>query len=163
MDLKKSMNGFCYKSLQIISVPVNFDWITWLYWKNIEILSDSFNGLKVSSHCFPMLFWTRLLFYCANCTEFTSWNYLAKSCKISHIPCLALWFTQSFAGEGSSFLTFSKGDLIILDDTNTGETVLNSGWCVGTCERTEERGDFPAEAVYVLPCLTKPPTDILVS
>jgi len=64
-------------------------------------------------------------------------------------------------GEGSSFLTFSKGDLIILDDTNTGETVLNSGWCVGTCERTEERGDFPAEAVYVLPCLTKPPTDIL--
>lgn len=65
------------------------------------------------------------------------------------------------AGEGSSFLTFSKGDLIILDDSNTGETVQNSGWCVGTCERTEQRGDFPAEAVYVLPCLTKPPTDIL--
>ena len=59
------------------------------------------------------------------------------------------------AGEGSSFLTFSKGDLIILDDSNTGETVQNSGWCVGTCERTEQRGDFPAEAVYVLPCLTK--------
>ena len=75
---------------------------------------------------------------------------------------LFLWLTSHFAGEGSSFLTFTKGDLIILDDTNTGETVLNSGWCVGTCERTEERGDFPAEAVYVLPCLTKPPTDILV-
>ena len=28
-------------------------------------------------------------------------------------------------------------------------------------QRTEERGDFPAEAVYVLPCLTKPPSDIL--
>ena len=37
----------------------------------------------------------------------------------------------------------------------------NSGWCVGTCERTDQRGDFPAEAVYVLPCLTKPPSDIL--
>ena len=67
----------------------------------------------------------------------------------------------SIPGEGSSFLTFSKGDLIVLDDSNTGETVQNSGWCVGTCERTDQRGDFPAEAVYVLPCLTKPPNDIL--
>lgn len=31
----------------------------------------------------------------------------------------------------------------------------------GRCERTEERGDFPAETVYVLPTLTKPPQDIL--
>ena len=65
-------------------------------------------------------------------------------------------------GEGSSFLDFSRGDLILLDEENTGETVLNSGWCAGTNERTEERGDFPAEAVYVLPCLNKPPDDILV-
>jgi len=65
------------------------------------------------------------------------------------------------AGEGSSFLDFSRGDLILLDEENTGETVLNSGWCAGTNERTEERGDFPAEAVYVLPCLNKPPDDIL--
>jgi myosin-7 len=65
-------------------------------------------------------------------------------------------------GEGSSFLTFQKGDLIILEDESTGETVLNSGWCVGTCERTGEKGDFPAETVYVLPSLTKPPNDILV-
>lgn len=65
-------------------------------------------------------------------------------------------------GEGSSFLTFQKGDLIILEEESTGETVLNSGWCVGTCERTGEKGDFPAETVYVLPSLTKPPNDILV-
>uniref|UniRef100_A0A348G641 Myosin VIIa n=1 Tax=Odontomachus monticola TaxID=613454 RepID=A0A348G641_ODOMO len=64
-------------------------------------------------------------------------------------------------GEGSSFLTFQKGDLIVLEDESTGETVLNSGWCVGTCERTGEKGDFPAETVYVLPSLTKPPNDIL--
>lgn len=38
---------------------------------------------------------------------------------------------------------------------------MNSGWCVGRCERTGERGDFPAETVYVLPCLNKPPSDIL--
>ncbi|KOC63304.1 Unconventional myosin-VIIb, partial [Habropoda laboriosa] len=64
-------------------------------------------------------------------------------------------------GEGSSFLSFQKGDLIILEDESTGETVLNSGWCIGTCERTTEKGDFPAETVYVLPSLTKPPNDIL--
>ena len=65
-------------------------------------------------------------------------------------------------GEGSSFLSFRKGDLIILEDESTGETVINSGWCVGVCERTGEKGDFPAETVYVLPSLTKPPDDILV-
>nr|CAD7413761.1 unnamed protein product [Timema poppensis] len=64
-------------------------------------------------------------------------------------------------GEGSSFLTFQKGDLIVLEDDSTGETVMNSGWCVGRCERTGERGDFPAETVYVLPACSKPPTDIL--
>ncbi|XP_063617372.1 myosin-VIIa isoform X3 [Cydia splendana] len=64
-------------------------------------------------------------------------------------------------GEGSSFLTFQKGDLIILEEDSTGESVLNNGWCIGRCERTVERGDFPAETVYVLPALTKPPPDIL--
>lgn len=64
-------------------------------------------------------------------------------------------------GEGSSFLTFQKGDLIVLDDDSTGETVMNSGWCVGRCERTGQKGDFPAEAVYVLPALSQPPPDIL--
>lgn len=64
-------------------------------------------------------------------------------------------------GEGSSFLTFQKGDLIVLEEDSTGETVLNSGWCVGRCERTQEKGDFPAETVYVLPCMSKPPADVL--
>ncbi|KAJ9583263.1 hypothetical protein L9F63_022396, partial [Diploptera punctata] len=64
-------------------------------------------------------------------------------------------------GEGSSFLTFMKGDLIVLEDDSTGETVMNSGWCVGRCERTGEKGDFPAETVYVLPACSKPPQDIL--
>ena len=54
-----------------------------------------------------------------------------------------------------------KGDLITLEDSKTGETVQNSGLCVGICKQTERRGDFPPEACYVLPCLTKPPSDIL--
>ncbi|KAJ0182072.1 hypothetical protein K1T71_002794 [Dendrolimus kikuchii] len=64
-------------------------------------------------------------------------------------------------GEGSSFLNFTKGDLIILEEESTGEAVLNNGWCIGRCERTMEKGDFPSETVYVLPALTKPPPDIL--
>lgn len=74
--------------------------------------------------------------------------------------CLIPYYT--FSGEGSSFLTFQKGDLIVLDDDSTGETVMNSGWCIGRCERTGQKGDFPAEAVYVLPALSQPPHDILV-
>ncbi|XP_075149189.1 unconventional myosin-VIIa ck [Haematobia irritans] len=63
--------------------------------------------------------------------------------------------------DGSSFLSFYKGDLIILEDESCGENVLNNGWCIGRCDRSQERGDFPAETVYVLPTLTKPPQDIL--
>lgn len=65
-------------------------------------------------------------------------------------------------GEGSSFLSFKKGDLINLEN-DTGETVLNSGWCTGLCERTGLVGDFPAECVYVLPATTKPGHETLVS
>ena len=66
-----------------------------------------------------------------------------------------------FLGEGS-FLSFQKGDLIVLVQQN-GETVMNSGWCVGECMRSQRKGDFPAECVYVLPTITKPPPEILVS
>nr|ASM47588.1 myosin VIIa [Leptochiton asellus] len=63
-------------------------------------------------------------------------------------------------GEASSFLSFIKGDLITLDQ-QTGENVMTSGWCYGRCVRTEKSGDFPAECVYVLPTITKPPPEIL--
>ncbi|XP_074658425.1 myosin-VIIa-like [Tubulanus polymorphus] len=64
------------------------------------------------------------------------------------------------SGQGSTFLSFQKGDLILLDQEN-GDSVLNSGWCYGECTRTKQRGDFPAECVYVLPTITKPPPEIL--
>ena len=84
--------------------------------------------------------------------------------RLCHMIFLKEDFFLFFSGEGSStFLNFVKGDLILLDEDTSGEAVLTSGWCTGTCERNEERGDFPAEAVYVLPCLSRPPDDILVS
>ncbi|XP_070213118.1 myosin-VIIa-like [Littorina saxatilis] len=62
--------------------------------------------------------------------------------------------------DGPNFLTFQKGDLIVLDQ-QSGENVMNSGWCLGQNVRTNNKGDFPAECVYVLPTITKPPTDIV--
>ena len=65
-----------------------------------------------------------------------------------------------FVGE-RNFLTLQKGDLIVLEN-ETGESVLNSSWCKGTCERTGKTGDFPTETVYVIPTLDKPTSEIMV-
>nr|XP_055035740.1 unconventional myosin-VIIa isoform X1 [Misgurnus anguillicaudatus] len=63
-------------------------------------------------------------------------------------------------GQDSTFLSFSKGDLIILDD-HTGEQVMTSGWAHGVNDRTKKTGDFPADCVYVLPTITRPKYDIV--
>lgn len=54
-----------------------------------------------------------------------------------------------------------KGDLILLDQ-DTGEQVMTSGWAHGTNDRTKQRGDFPADCVYVLPTIIRPSPDIVV-
>ena len=58
-------------------------------------------------------------------------------------------------------MSFQKGDLIQLESED-GEDIMNTGWCFGECERTKRKGDFPAECVYVLPAITKPPMEVLV-
>ncbi|KFQ39385.1 Unconventional myosin-VIIa, partial [Mesitornis unicolor] len=58
-------------------------------------------------------------------------------------------------GEDSGFLSFLKGDLIVLDQ-DTGENVMNSGWANGFNERTKQR-----DSVYVLPTVTMPPLEIV--
>lgn len=65
------------------------------------------------------------------------------------------------AGEESTFLSFSKGDLIVLDQ-DTGEQVLNSGWAHGVNQRSKRRGDFPADCVYVLPTMIHPQPELVV-
>uniref|UniRef100_A0A8C8C4Q3 Myosin VIIAb n=1 Tax=Oncorhynchus tshawytscha TaxID=74940 RepID=A0A8C8C4Q3_ONCTS len=64
--------------------------------------------------------------------------------------------------EDSTFLSFSKGDLVLLDE-HCGEQVMTSGWAHGVNDRTKQRGDFPADCVYVLPTVTRPQYDIVVS
>eukprot|EP00069_Balaena_mysticetus_P014235 bmy_22251T0 len=73
---------------------------------------------------------------------------------------VALQDNPSPAGEESGFLSFAKGDLIILDH-DTGEQVMNSGWANGINERTKQRGDFPTDCVYVMPTVTMPPREIV--
>uniref|UniRef100_UPI003AADE5E4 unconventional myosin-VIIa-like n=1 Tax=Centroberyx gerrardi TaxID=166262 RepID=UPI003AADE5E4 len=73
---------------------------------------------------------------------------------------VALQDNPNPTGEESTFLSFMKGDLILLDQ-DTGEQVLNSGWAHGVNERTNQRGDFPADCVYVLPTVTRPQPDVV--
>ncbi|XP_015419460.1 PREDICTED: unconventional myosin-VIIa [Myotis davidii] len=73
---------------------------------------------------------------------------------------VALQDNPNPAGEESGFLSFAKGDLIILDH-DTGEQVMNSGWANGINERTKQRGDFPTDCVYVMPTVTMPLREIV--
>ncbi|XP_053165962.1 unconventional myosin-VIIa isoform X3 [Hemicordylus capensis] len=73
---------------------------------------------------------------------------------------VALQDNPNPAGEESGFLSFLKGDLIVLD-LDTGENVMNSGWANGLNERTKLKGDFPTDSVYVLPTVTMPPLEVV--
>ncbi|CAF92932.1 unnamed protein product, partial [Tetraodon nigroviridis] len=73
---------------------------------------------------------------------------------------VALQDNPNPTGEESTFLSFLKGDLIVLDQ-DTGEQVLNSGWAHGVNERSKLRGDFPADCVYVLPTMIYPQQELV--
>uniref|UniRef100_A0A8C4QH98 Myosin VIIAb n=1 Tax=Eptatretus burgeri TaxID=7764 RepID=A0A8C4QH98_EPTBU len=62
-------------------------------------------------------------------------------------------------GDEGTFLSFRKGDLIVLDQER-GSDVLSSGWAHGHNERTGGCGDFPTSCVYVLPTATHPPPEL---
>lgn len=62
-------------------------------------------------------------------------------------------------GTGNNYLSLRKGDLVILHQDSA--EAYATGWCYGENDRTGKKGDFPAECVYLLPCMTKPPAEIL--
>lgn len=74
-----------------------------------------------------------------------------------------IYVTFFYAVDGQSVLILQKGDMIELTDGNLGESVLSGEWGEGLCERTQVKGCFPVESVYVLPAIKRPPSDILVS
>jgi hypothetical protein len=60
-------------------------------------------------------------------------------------------------------LELKKGDVIELGVGSSGESVMSGEWGEGLCERTQKKGYFPMESVYVLPAIQRPTSDILVS
>ena len=64
------------------------------------------------------------------------------------------------AEKSGNYLVLQKGDLVVLQQESTESYA--TGWCFGENERTGKKGDFPAECVYLLPTMTKPPIEILV-
>ena len=56
-------------------------------------------------------------------------------------------------------MSLQKGDLVILQQESS--EAYSTGWCYGENDRTGKKGDFPAECVYLLPTMTKPPSEIL--
>ena len=59
-------------------------------------------------------------------------------------------------------MRFKKGDLIVMDRP-AGSDFASSGWRSGFHDKTGKTGDFPTDNVYVLPTLTKPPQELVVS
>lgn len=66
---------------------------------------------------------------------------------------------QDYSAEGPNYLSITQGDLIILADGVTGETVENESWCLGQLGNSV--GEFPTESVYVLPTLSAPSPALL--
>jgi myosin VIIa len=58
-----------------------------------------------------------------------------------------------------NYLTLKKGDLIVLQQESF--EAFSSGWCFGENDRSSRKGNFPAECVYLLPTMSKPPIEIL--
>lgn len=60
-----------------------------------------------------------------------------------------------------NYLKLTKGDLISLDRGYNGEVVLHAEtiWARGECHG--QTGEFPTEAVYILPAITPPSEEIL--
>jgi myosin VIIa len=55
-------------------------------------------------------------------------------------------------------LAIRRGDLIVLQDDSR---LQGTGLLIGTNDRTGQTGEFPADGVYILPTVSKPPAEVL--
>lgn len=87
-------------------------------------------------------------------------NYIIDTIRKNSIYAVAI---RDYAHPDSeqSFLKLSKGDLITFVDGYNGELVLQSDtiWASGEC--MGRKGEFPKEAIYILPTITAPHADVL--
>ncbi|ELU03018.1 hypothetical protein CAPTEDRAFT_175577 [Capitella teleta] len=62
----------------------------------------------------------------------------------------------------SATLNFELGDVIeLLNESEINEKTKKADWLYGRCERTKQKGQFPFDAVYVLPTYERPPIKFL--
>lgn len=68
---------------------------------------------------------------------------------------------SEYKADTTGALSVQQGDLLVLEDGQTGESVLAGGWVSARLERTGERGHVPTEVIYVLPTTVKPASTVL--
>lgn len=68
---------------------------------------------------------------------------------------------HDFNGDPPNYLQLTQGDLIVLGEGITGETVESESWCAGTLATNNSHGEFPTENVYILPTLSAPSPSLL--
>jgi myosin VIIa len=87
-------------------------------------------------------------------------NYILEELKKRSIYAAAL---QNYKNPNAddSYLTLSKGDLIVLGQGFTGETLLAEDTSWGYGESNGQTGYFPVEVVYILPCVVPPSMAVL--
>jgi myosin VIIa len=91
-------------------------------------------------------------------TIFKWLNYLLMQLKKRSTFAVALQkFSKTSTDE--SYLELKKGDLKTLDQTGEALMELNSTWALGSCN--EQKGYFPIDSAYILPCIIPPKKEIL--
>uniref|UniRef100_V5GUR3 Myosin-VIIa n=1 Tax=Anoplophora glabripennis TaxID=217634 RepID=V5GUR3_ANOGL len=87
-------------------------------------------------------------------------QYIIDGLRKRSIYCVAV---QDFKHptNAESFLSFKKGDLITLKHDLNGEKLMTTTWGYGECNN--KMGDFPTECIYIIPTLSRPPSDILTA
>ncbi|XP_051155446.1 myosin-VIIa-like [Leptopilina boulardi] len=86
-------------------------------------------------------------------------NFLIDGLKEKSLYVVATQDYMIDADEAESFLPMHRGDLIKLAGDCNGYTIMNSVWGYG--EKSDVKGDFPSDCVYVLPTMTKPSSTIV--
>nr|CAD7429526.1 unnamed protein product [Timema monikensis] len=124
-----------------------------LFYRSAQAHTHSFTMETVQGHQF--------VFQCMSAEEFvTLMTYMQGGLRRRSQYLVA---TQNYSppGDGLTLLSLQRGDLIMLEPGTTGAVVLDTNWCVGTCQRNGQKGHFPVESVYVLPTLDRPLDSLL--
>ena len=91
-------------------------------------------------------------------TIFKWLNYLLTQLKKKSTYAVAIQNFAKTAGD-ESYLTLKKGDLITLDQTGDAVMSSNTTWALGSAN--EQKGFFPIDSAYILPCIMPPRPEIL--